>query len=870
MAATLQLIQQACQEYKHGRHEDATRTCELILAHEPENLDALRIAGVMARDSRNLQKAIGLLEQAVSAAAARPTVKMVTYPHMHPGALLCFELAGAYRQANRYDDAIMMLQQSLSYDSRLQESLVNMAGMLENLNRPNEALPYALKAVEVKPLCATAHYNLANVLRLLGQIDAAISNYRRCLTLNPDYAKAHMNLAVCYLLSGRFRDAWRHYEWREQAGEVMLDRFPQPRWDGLAAPDKTLVIHAEQGIGDEIMFASCFEEAMKHVGKTIVVCDPRLSGLFARSFPKAKVVGYQRRKDWQPVVLDDPVDVQIPAGSLPSIYRTSSDSFPKRERYLHADPGDVSMWRQRFAELGREPKIGISWRAGGKPDEHRKRTTSLLAWRELLTQPGVQFINLQYGECIDEMAEVHRHFGVKIHDFEAGDPLVDLDGFAAKVAALDLVISVGNATVHVAGALGTPAWAILPKLPGWRWLLDGETMPWYSSVRLIRQATAGEWDPVFQRVAGQLRTHFGLAQTPSSQIELTVAERTRLPQPPPNPTVFRPVETGNQWSQEQIAEVFDKALSRHQSGDLLEAERIYREILRHAPRHPDALHLLGVIGQQTGRLDLAITSIRRALCVHPNVAIVRYNFAAALKDAGRLSEAVAEYRRAAELQPEMAEAHLHLGICLREQGDIAEATKALQTALALAPGSATARLHLGHCARTQCHIDRAIEYYQAAIRLKPDLVKAHLGLGATLLDDGAWGEAVASFQQAIKLAPDYAPSHIALGTAWRIRGKLPVALSHLLRAAELDPDSFDVFFAMAKCLLEMGKLHEAARCFSRSLEIRPNDPAALAALAPLQSGSATRHLSGPHSPKPRSGIVLTPHSSQASQSFNLL
>ena len=115
--------------------------------------------------------------------------------------------------------------------------------------------------------------------------------------------------------------------------------------------------------------------------------------------------------------------------------------------------------------------MGISWRAGGKANEGRKRTIELIDWREILSTPDVTFVNLQYGDTIDDLAEVEKQLGVRILDWEQGDPLVDMDSYAAKIAALDLVISVGNAAVHLAGAVGTPAWTLLPRVPSWRWMV---------------------------------------------------------------------------------------------------------------------------------------------------------------------------------------------------------------------------------------------------------------------------------------------------------------------------------------------------------------------------------------------------------------
>ena len=171
------------------------------------------------------------------------------------------------------------------------------------------------------------------------------------------------------------------------------------------------------------------------------------------------------------------------------------------------DASKVALWRDRFEALGKGLKIGISWRGGGKTSEKRLRSTVLDQWITLLSVPGVHFINLQYGDCSQELREAKENFGVTIHHWEDADPLKDLDGFAAQVSALDLVISVDNATVHMAGALGIPVWTLLPFACDWRWMRDFEDTPWYKTVRLFRQNSPGDWSGVFERVVSNLRQY---------------------------------------------------------------------------------------------------------------------------------------------------------------------------------------------------------------------------------------------------------------------------------------------------------------------------------------------------------------------------
>jgi hypothetical protein len=172
------------------------------------------------------------------------------------------------------------------------------------------------------------------------------------------------------------------------------------------------------------------------------------------------------------------------------------------------------LWRNRFTALGNNLKVGISWRGGGKASEKRLRSTVLDQWEKLFSVQGVNFINLQYGDCSNELEEAWEKTGTIIRDWEDADPLKDLDNFAAEISALDLVISVDNATVHMAGALGVPVWVLLPFACDWRWMQDFEDTPWYKTARLIRQINAGDWEKVFERVASDLVHYLAAGSMP--------------------------------------------------------------------------------------------------------------------------------------------------------------------------------------------------------------------------------------------------------------------------------------------------------------------------------------------------------------------
>ena len=581
------LIQRATQAFNENRLEDAAAIAEQILKSDANSVLALRILGAAARKAQQCERSLEFYARAIQLAGNSAA------PH--------FEMGLTYAEMKRQREAYDCFLKSTQFNPPFQPAFVNISAILEQQERYEESLHWARKAVKLKPDCPLAHYNLANSLRECGRVAEAITHYEQAVKYRPDYAKAKWNLGICHVLLSHFAEAWPLFELRDVAEEVKIDQYTQPRWDGSSLAGKTIVVHAEQGIGDEVLFASCFDDVIQQAGKTILVCEPRLKKLFARSFPKAVVYGWARRKNWSPMPLSEAVDFQIPAGSLPLYLRGSAESFPQRERFLTVDAALVDEWKRRLSQDGAGLKVGISWRAGGKATEGRKRTIELLDWRAILTTQGATFVNLQYGDTVDDLAQVQNELGVQILDWEQGDPLVDMDSYAAKIAALDLVISVGNAAVHLAGAVGTPAWTLLPRVPSWRWMVTGDDSPWYSSVKLFRQPRRRQWQEVLEQIAARLNE---VAADAGKLCSSDIAARIRSVRPQNEPPDAAPIESssiaqehwldatelGSRHPLEVIAALQDQADAAVAAKNFREAERLNREILLITPRHLKAQH----------------------------------------------------------------------------------------------------------------------------------------------------------------------------------------------------------------------------------------------------------------------------------------
>lgn len=346
--------------------------------------------------------------------------------------------------------------------------------------------------------------NLGLAEQQAGRFDEALNHFLQAQRYEPFSPAANFNEAVLRLLRGDFERGWEKYHWRAKLGghKFNYPRFAERKlWDGSPLAGRTLFVHGEQGLGDEIMFASCYPELLAQGCKLVIGCDARLDALFRRSFPGAQIApaAAADRLLWERSA--PPTELYSPGGDLPYFLRRSRVAFPEYRGFLRADAAKVERWRERLRALGERPKIGVSWRGGAAVSWSRRRSMSLADLLPLLRHDAV-FVNLQYGERGAELEALRREHGVTVHDF--AEAIDDLDETAALCCALDGVATVCTAIVHMSGALARPAWVMAPHVPEWRYGASGESMPWYPSVRIFRQPEPGAWRPVLERVSAEI------------------------------------------------------------------------------------------------------------------------------------------------------------------------------------------------------------------------------------------------------------------------------------------------------------------------------------------------------------------------------
>jgi tetratricopeptide (TPR) repeat protein len=482
-----------------GEREDAADSLRLATVFRAEDADAWYALGSVCLDLGQLDESAQCLRRAASLAPDR--------------AKIFNQLGKLALQQGDAADARAQFERACGLDPALAVPRTNLAYVLAHeFHDAARALAPATEAVRLAPGLADAQCNLGMVLNGLGRFEEAIGACEAALRLAPAHAQARVNRGLARLALERYAEGWRDYEARH-ALDAGLKRaakvYAMADWQGEPLAGRTVLVYGEQGLGDEIMYASCIPELADRAGRAgrvVLECSPRLAGLFARSFPQATVVGVDaatREADWlseRGIV----ADCKVAVGSLPLHLRGTRESFAGQGGYLQADPARRARWRARLAALGPGRTVGISWRGGVQRTGGAARSIELTRWAPVLATAGVRFVSLQYGDSAAERAAVQAQLGTTVTHWP--EAIADYEETAALAAELDLVVTIATSAADLAGGLGRTAWVLATQHPDWRFLQQGDAMRWYPSVRLFRQRTAGDWAPVLDAVAGALGT----------------------------------------------------------------------------------------------------------------------------------------------------------------------------------------------------------------------------------------------------------------------------------------------------------------------------------------------------------------------------
>ena len=474
-----------------GQFKEAARVYQYVIQLQPESAEMYTVLGLTLKDAKQFESAVQAYHQAIR---INPVYDDV-YSH----------LGNVLQEQDKLEESIQAYHQAIALNLEHADIYNNLGNALQKQDKLEESIQAYHQAIEINPEYAEPHNNYGLVLRKQKKLVQAIQSYQIALRINPEYAEAHNNLGLALLLKGDFEQGWREYEWRLKcsAFEIHDRNFPQPYWRGSDINKKFMLIWGEQGVGDQIMFASLISRFQQQAQRVFVETQQRLVPLFKRSFPEVSFFSIQDPPNSR--LLDKSIDYQSPIGSLAQWLLPNEGSFPKSDSYLKTNVDKTRKLKAKYQQLAAgKLLIGISWKSVnkyiGKP-----KSTSLIQWRDLLSQKDCFFVNLQYSDVKNEIGTFTNQTGLSIYRDEDIDSLKSLDDFASQVAALDLIISIDNSTVHVAGALGRPVWTLLQYAPDWRWQLDRSDTLWYPSMTLYRQPVLGDWCSVFQQVQVDLQ-----------------------------------------------------------------------------------------------------------------------------------------------------------------------------------------------------------------------------------------------------------------------------------------------------------------------------------------------------------------------------
>lgn len=480
-----------------------------LLAENPLDFEALQLLGLVAFNLGRIDEAIELTRRAITlnprqanyrvnlgcfltecgqiaAAAAALREAIVLNPQL-PQAH--FNLGNALRDLGEFDDAIASYERALALRPNDPMTHNNLGIVLARQGKLLEAQACYRRVLEMAPNYLPALNNFGTMAFELADWTTALATYERVLHLNPTESDARFNRSLVWLLHGDYARGWPEYEYRWRAQGLVLPRHADhPRWLGEPLDGRTILVHAEQGLGDTLHFVRYLPLVAAEGGRVLFECEPAVRRL---AMSVAGVDDCFATGDKLP-----PFDVQIPLLSLPGVFGTTEATIPREVPYLTAPCDEAARWKARFAELA-GVKVGIAWQGDPKNRRDRARSIPLASFEWLAKIPGVHWFSLQKGNGSEQLAEVQDRWPI-------GDVVRDATDFAdtaAIVTNLDLVISVDSAVAHLAGALDVPVWLAVPASPDWRWQLNREDSPWYPSMRLLRQKQYGCWIDVIERLA---------------------------------------------------------------------------------------------------------------------------------------------------------------------------------------------------------------------------------------------------------------------------------------------------------------------------------------------------------------------------------
>lgn len=467
----------AVNAFNLGKTELALQLTLRQVELEPSNPLAYDNLGQIFRQLGQYEGAELSLRNALLLAPQAPTI------HNNLGLILMDQ--------NKLEAAEQAFLTALSHAPGHVDAITNLSSVYLALGRSEEALARYRQALDLAPQSAITWSNLGNALKAMGQHEEALAAQRKAVELAPQYALAHWNYAMSLLSLGQLEAGWQEYEWGAAAGARTRFSDRLSRWQGESLAGRHLLLRAEQGLGDTLQFIRFARQLEGRAASITLECQAPLGALLGQ------IPGIDRIVVQEPDLPADAwgCDLYLPLMSLPHMLGISLADLPGPVPYLQAPPERRQAWEQTLGPR-RGLRVGLVWAGNPRHRNDRQRSCALTDLAPLLALPEIEFLSLQIPSPAAGLP-------AGLRDITAG--IADFADTAAILTQLDLLIAVDTAVVHLAGALGLPSWLLLARDADWRWLHERQDSPWYPSLTLYRQKVPGQWLPVLERMAEDLK-----------------------------------------------------------------------------------------------------------------------------------------------------------------------------------------------------------------------------------------------------------------------------------------------------------------------------------------------------------------------------
>jgi tetratricopeptide (TPR) repeat protein len=506
-----------------GRTEEALASYDKAISLNPNSAESYSNRGVVLQELGRTEEALASYEKAISL--------YFNSPKTH------FNRGNALKDLGRFDDALVSYENAIGLNQTWAEAYCNRGNTLQELNQFDQALESFNKAIQFKPDYSEAYSNRGNALQELGRLEESLESYDRAIQISPNLLDAYSNRGLCLeklkrldeslesydkaiqistdsadirwnksltlLLSGNYEEGWKEYEWRWDnkflTGSKNKRSFSQPLLPvGESLKDKTILIYAEQGLGDTIQFSRYISQVAQLGANVIFEVQPALINLLKNLKGVGQIVGKGGSLP--------KFDYQCPLMSLPLVFKTKLDTVPNIVPYVFAEKNKIDYWHKKLISA-RGLKVGLVWNGGFRPEQpklwsvNNRRNIHVSLISAALSNLNVNFYSLQKGEPAEsEIKHRQDELWPNKNFINYSDELHDFSDTAALIDNLDLIISVDTSTAHLAAAMGKPVWLLNRFDSCWRWLIDRDDSPWYSSIKIYRQSKMNDWNSVLDRI----------------------------------------------------------------------------------------------------------------------------------------------------------------------------------------------------------------------------------------------------------------------------------------------------------------------------------------------------------------------------------